>query len=82
MVVGVVGGVTVVVWAGAVVVPGEVGAVPVVPAEKVEPMSPNLMLEKMTDALGLLDSTSVGTPEVVAQGPREIPGLEASASVG
>ncbi|OBZ79978.1 hypothetical protein A0H81_01433 [Grifola frondosa] len=49
---------------------------------KVEPMSPNLMFEKMTEAPGLCDSTSVGTPEAVAHGLREIPGTVASPSMG
>ena len=49
---------------------------------KVVPMSPNLMLEKVTYAFGLWDSTSAGTPEVVAQVPRATPGEEADLSVG
>lgn len=55
--------------------------VPALP-ENVDPRSPNLMLEKMTEAPGLFDSTSVGTPEVVAHGPRETPGEDASPSAG
>ena len=37
---------------------------------KVEPMGPNLMLEKVTAADAAEDSTSVGRPEVVEQLPR------------
>jgi len=48
----------------------------------VEPMVPNLILEKTTWEFGALASTSLGTPEVVAQAPRAIPGWLGSASVG
>lgn len=54
----------------------------VVDPPKVEPISPNLMFENVTDALGEFFSMSVGLPEVVAQGPRLIPGTEESLSVG
>lgn len=46
------------------------GVVPEEPPLKVEPMGPNLMLEKMTLELGALASTSAGTPEVVGHSPR------------
>ena len=49
---------------------------------KVLPMSPNLMLEKMTWAFGLWDSTCAGTPEVVGHVPRATPGEDASLFVG
>lgn len=49
---------------------------------KVVPMSPNLMLEKVTEELGTEASTSLGRPEVVAHVPRAIPGTVASLSVG
>jgi len=43
-------------------------------AENVELMEPNLMLEKMTWALALADSTLVGAPELAEQVPRVTPG--------
>ena len=61
-----------------VVVEEEEEVVPV----KVEPMSPNLMLEYMTEADVSWLSTLEGTPELVAQVPRAIPGTDASAVVG
>lgn len=59
--------------------------VPVPPppvALNVEPMAPNLMFEKVTDAPADDASTSVGCPVEVAQVPRLIPGLLGSAVVG
>lgn len=55
---------------------------PVPALEKVEPMSPHLMLEKVTAAFGEFFSTSVGAPEVVAHGPRLTPGELGLAVVG
>jgi hypothetical protein len=52
------------------------------PAPKVELMGPHLMLEKVTEALPELVSTSVGAPEVVAQDPRATPGVLADPVVG
>ena len=49
---------------------------------KVVPMSPNLMLEKVTDEDGAWDSIWAGTPEVVEQFPRAIPGWVAGDVVG
>lgn len=49
---------------------------------KVDPIGPNLMLEKTTLELGLFFSRSPGTPEVVGQVPRATPGLLGSAVVG
>jgi hypothetical protein len=49
---------------------------------KVELMSPQRMLLKVTDEFGTFFSTSAGTPEVVAQGPRAMPGLDGSAATG
>ena len=63
---------------GADVAGGALTAVP----EKVEPMSPNLMLEKITDALALTDSTVAGRPELAEQVPRAIPGCVVGAVVG
>jgi len=45
------------------------GAVP-----SVEPMSPDLMLEKVTDEPAALVSTSSGLPESAEQPPRAAPG--------
>lgn len=57
------------------VVVGVMVVVPPPPPElKVEPMSPNLILEKTTWAFGDWFSTSAGTPDVVAQEPRAAPG--------
>lgn len=49
-------------------------AAPVPALVKVEPMGPNLMLEKMTLELGTWASMSAGTPESVPQEPRAAPG--------
>ena len=48
----------------------------------VEPIGPNLMFEKVTEALGLFVSTSSGVPDEVGHAPREIPGVDGSMSVG
>merc|ERR1719378_444360 len=41
----------------------------------VEPISPNRILENVTDESGLFVSTSEGFPEVVAHVPRATPGV-------
>lgn len=51
-------------------------------SEKVDPSSPILMLEKVTEAFGELATRSSGFPEVVEQVPRETPGADGSASTG
>ncbi len=48
----------------------------------VEPIAPILILLNLTVASGCWASTSEGTPDEVGQGPRAIPGLFGSASVG
>jgi hypothetical protein len=48
----------------------------------VDPIAPILMLLNLTVASGCWDSTSEGTPEVVGQGPRAMPGLLASPLAG
>lgn len=40
----------------------------------VEPSSPNFMFMYLTNAFGCWDSTSFGSPEVAAHGPRLEPG--------
>lgn len=55
---------------------------PVPALEKVLPISPHFMLEKVTAALGEFFSTSVGVPELVEHGPRLTPGWLGSAVVG
>jgi hypothetical protein len=50
--------------------------------ENVEPMSPTLMFEYVTEMLEPSASTCEGTPEVVAQVPRATPGSVAGLSVG
>ena len=57
------------------------GSVTTVPLN-VEPMVPNLMLEKVTEELGKLVSMSEGLPEVMEQVPRAIPGFAVGESVG
>ena len=57
-------------------------AVYVEEAEKVEPRSPNLRLEYVTEADESEDSMVAGTPESVAQGPRATPGDVGSEVVG
>jgi len=44
----------------------------------VEPMGPNLMSEKVTLEFACFASTSLGSPDVVAQVPRAAPGSEES----
>jgi len=48
------------------------------PEGTVEPMAPTLISEKITFAFACFDSTSLGTPEVMAQDPRLEPGWEPS----
>jgi len=45
---------------------------PPLPSENVEPISPHLMFEKVTEVPGVCDSIVVGSPAVLLQGP-ELP---------
>lgn len=65
-----------------VLVPGCDDVVPTAVPEYVEPMSPKRMFEKVTCEFPWFASTSFGTPEVVAHGPRATPGVVADLSRG
>lgn len=52
------------------------------PEPSVEPISPDLMFENVTEASAWSLSIVAGSPELLSHVPRATPGVEGSASVG